>query len=218
MKPYHKIPTVWERDPATKHRTLVEGRWATPELAALAALDWLWTEKVDGTNIRVGWDGERVTFGGRTDNAQIPAHLVNRLHELFEDLSSLRELGAPVTLYGEGYGAKIQKGGAKIQKGGDYIPDGCGFILFDAMIGEWLLQWTDVQDVAKKLGIPSVPVVGIGSLGLAVTAVRESERPLYSQCAKDERLAEGLVMRPVVDLFDRKGNRIIAKVKAKDFR
>ncbi|KKK85362.1 hypothetical protein LCGC14_2774100, partial [marine sediment metagenome] len=36
--------------------------------------------------------------------------------------------------------------------------------------------------------------------------------------SEDERLAEGLVMRPVVDLFDRKGNRIIAKVKAKDFR
>jgi len=30
-------------------------------------------------------------------------------------------------------------------------------------------------------------------------------------------MAEGLVMRPMVDLLDRRGRRILAKIKAKDF-
>ena len=45
--------------------------------------DWEFTEKVDGTNIRVHWDGHTVEFGGRTDKAQIPKPLLERLETLF---------------------------------------------------------------------------------------------------------------------------------------
>ena len=54
---------------------------------------WFFTEKVDGTNIRVPWDGHCVSFAGRTDKAQIPAMLneylaatfhTNEVEELFE--------------------------------------------------------------------------------------------------------------------------------------
>ena len=55
-----------------------------------------------------------------------------------------------VTLYGEGFGAKIQKGG------GNYIPNGQSFILFDVVIDGWLLQRKNVQDIATKLGIDTV--------------------------------------------------------------
>lgn len=210
MKPYHKIITAWERDPATKHRTLIEGKWATPELAALVDIGWLWTEKIDGTNIRVHWDSERVTYGGKTDNAQIPAKLVSRLQEMFNNNEALRGLGDSVTLYGEGYGAKIQKGG------GDYIPEGCNFILFDVQIGEWLLRWPDMVDVSTTLGIKHVPIAGDGPLTEAIEYVRSGQ--LLSRCATVRRQAEGLVMRPIVDLFDRRGERIITKIKVKDFR
>ena len=129
MNEYHKIQTVYLRDPATNYKTLLEGQYALPEFEYLADNQWVWTEKVDGTNIRVMWDGTTITFGGKTDNAQIPAFLVNRLSDTFfplrDTFSSLWPDGE-VCLYGEGYGAKIQKGG------GNYRPDQ-DFVLFDVL-------------------------------------------------------------------------------------
>jgi len=66
MKEYHKIQTVWKRDQANNYRTLLEGFWATQEIAYLKDLTWVFTEKVDGTNVRVMWDGSRyVSVGAR---------------------------------------------------------------------------------------------------------------------------------------------------------
>ena len=209
MQEYHKIQTVYLRDPATKMKTLLEGQFATPEMEYLANARWDWTEKVDGTNIRVHCDGERVTYGGRTDNAQIPAPLVDRLRHLFDDNASLKTLGTDVTLYGEGFGKGIQKAGEQ------YNPDGVDFILFDVLIGGWWLRRSDVVDIAAKLGIGVAPVVGQGSLFNAVTMAREG---FCSHVAATGAPAEGLVIRPAVDLLDRSGKRIIAKIKHKDFQ
>ena len=78
MKEYHKIQTVFHRDPDTKFKTLLEGRFSLPEFEYLQNNEWIFTEKVDGTNIRIIFDGE-LTFGGKTDRAQIPNQLVNKL-------------------------------------------------------------------------------------------------------------------------------------------
>ena len=99
----------------SKRKTLIEGEWTLPEFEYLAGNAWTFTEKVDGTNIRVIFKDSGVTFGGRTEDAQIPAKLVERLNERF--LPMVAKLGevfvdGAAVLYGEGYGAKIQKGGA----------------------------------------------------------------------------------------------------------
>ena len=215
MKEYHKIPTVWKRDPETKFKTLIDGAWATPELEYLKDCQWVFMEKVDGTNIRVMWDGENVTFGGKTDNAQIPAFLVTRLQELFMPFESRKFLAATfssdgmpcsVCLYGEGYGAKIQKGG------GNYKADGVDFVLFDVKVGDWWLKREDVEDVADKLVLRVVPVLGFGTL---IDGIGETERGMASEWG--DFTMEGLVMRPSVELKSRNGQRIIAKIKHKDF-
>ena len=51
MKEYHKIQTVYLRDPENRMKTLIEGAWAKPEFETLQNAKWTWTEKVDGTNI-----------------------------------------------------------------------------------------------------------------------------------------------------------------------
>ena len=84
MKPYHKIKTVFKRDPATKFRTLLWNQYACPKFALLRNCEWLFTEKIDGTNIRVHWDGTKVRFGGRTINAQIPTFLLDVLMNMWE--------------------------------------------------------------------------------------------------------------------------------------
>lgn len=202
MEEYHKIQSVYKRDEKT-HR-FIEGEWSLPEFSYLQYTGWEFTEKVDGTNIRVSNAEGVVRVGGRTDNAQIPATLVARLQEMFpiEKFEGLPSL----TLYGEGYGAKIQKGG------GDYIPDGCSFILFDVCIDGWWLRSKDVYDIAAKLGINCVPIIGHGTLHDAIQLCRDGFASKLKSSAP-----EGLVCRPTVELRDRAGRRIITKIKLKDF-
>lgn len=70
MKEYHKIKTVFSRDPDTNFRTLLIGEWAIPEFEYLALNKWVFTEKVDGTNIRIMWNEEKreLNFGGKTQS------------------------------------------------------------------------------------------------------------------------------------------------------
>lgn len=207
MQEYPKIQTVYLRDPATKHKTLLEGQFARPEFEYLQNTQWFFTEKVDGTNVRIDWETVTVGIGGRTDNSQMPIYLVNKLQGLFPlEKFKLLYPDIQMCLYGEGYGAKIQKGG------GNYIPDGVNFILFDVLInGNWL-ERENVEDIANKLEIKTVPIIKTGTLKEAISLVKTG---FASELR--ETPPEGLVMRPMVELQDRRGRRIITKLKAKDF-
>src|SRR4051812_22080163 len=110
MSEYHKIETLYERDEATFKVKV--GALKNPTYSMLKT--WHWTEKIDGTNIRCIWDHAtgKLTFGGKTDNAQIHADLIRYLYENIP-LENVRAVFPEVSavLYGEGYGAGIQKGG-----------------------------------------------------------------------------------------------------------
>ena len=81
MIEYHKIEPPFIREDGTKK--LIEGKFKNETLEFLKDLKWQFTEKIDGTNISIVWDGHKVEFHGRTERAQIPAHLVNKLNDLF---------------------------------------------------------------------------------------------------------------------------------------
>jgi len=216
---YHKIQSIFKRDPETKHKTMLFGEYSIPEFAFLKDNEWDFTEKVDGTNIRVYHNPEMggfstngkinpVSFGGRTANSQLPARLVNKLNEMFtSELFDAADLtSTDLVLYGEGYGAKIQKGG------GNYIPDGVSFVLFDIKIGDWWLQREDVLELGQKLGLSVVPLIGRGTLGGMVSIVEKGLQSTWG-----DFYAEGIVARPALELKSRAGHRIITKLKHKDF-
>ena len=119
MKEYHKIQTAYKRDPKTKHKTLRVNDYTLPEFEFLQNIQWVFTEKVEGTNIRVLFQKDSISFGGKTDNGQIPVHLLNALNAIFlpqsERMATIFTDGS-ACLYGEGYGPKIQKGGGKYRK------------------------------------------------------------------------------------------------------
>lgn len=213
MKEYHKIQTVFHRSPESNYKELMEGVFALPEFEALQGIEWVWTEKIDGTNIRIMWDGLTVRFGGKTDNAQIPTTLLAVLQDTFT-VEKVAEVFEPsehdpqVCLYGEGYGAKIQKGG-------NYIPDRTDFILFDVRIGNWWLERKSIEDIAEKLNIKTVPIVGRGTLSEAVEYAKSGYKSTIA--ANKDYTAEGLIMKPSVELFNRRGGRIVAKIKHRDF-
>ncbi len=209
MKEYHKIETLYERDEKTKK--LIIGKFRNPTVEFLKDNVWQFTEKVDGTNIRVYWDGHSVSFGGRTDNAQIPAHLINRLNELFGGETNAQmfeqKFGeTTVELFGEGYGAKIQNGGG-------YRSD-VDFILFDVLISDNYQPRESVEDIAKYFGIDVVPIVLEGTLQDGVDYVLNNRNSIV---AKNGALIEGLVGRTKVETRDRCGKRNIVKIKYRDF-
>lgn len=209
MFEYHKIQSVFLRDPETKHKTFLLGEWSMPEFGYLSNNNWVFTEKVDGTNIRVHWDGATVRFGGRTDDAQIPAFLIERLQQHFpaEKFSNYFPDATDVMLCGEGYGRKIQKVGSL------YLPNSVDFILFDVAYDGFYLERANVEDIAAKMGIGVVPIVGTGTLNDAIEMVRQGFKSSLGNLT-----SEGLVIRPDTELMTRRGQRIITKVKHRDFR
>lgn len=222
MKEYHKIQTVYHRSPETNFKELMEGVWALPEFEYLKDLQWIWTEKIDGTNIRIIWDGITVRFGGKTDDAQMPSFLLKVLQDTFTVDKMKAVFGErivpeghvdaeplKVCLYGEGYGAKIQKGG-------NYLPNRTDFILFDVRIDNWWLTRESIEDIALKLNIPIVPIIGRGTLSEAIEYVKTGYKSTIAE--NKDYTAEGLIMKPEIELFNRKGERIVAKIKYKDFK
>lgn len=208
MTEYHKIQTVFLRDPETKFKTLLRGQYAEPEFEYLSANEWIFTEKVDGTNIRVMINEDKITFGGKTDNASIPALLLERLAEHFLRQHDLLIEMFPDggCLYGEGYGARIQKGGGNYRNDQD-------FVLFDVKVGDWWLQRSAVEDIAARLSLDVVPIIGRGSLLAMVEIAEAGFNSHWGNFA-----AEGIVARPKVELKARNGSRIITKIKTKDFQ
>ncbi len=209
MYKYVKIPAVFKRDTEGK-REIIQGEYIDETVDMLKNVNWLCTEKVDGTNIGVVWDGHKVSFQGRTERAQIPAPLVNKLNELFggdetEELFEQTFGEKQFILFGEGYGGRIQAAGPAY---GDV-----SFILFDVYMPEanvWLTR-ESIEEIAKTFGVQAVPVIMTGTLEEAVEYVRTKP-----QSTLGDIQMEGLVCHPVHELRYRSGNRVIVKVKVND--
>jgi hypothetical protein len=206
---YPKIETLFDRDKETFK--VIETKLRQPEFGVIDR--WTVTEKLDGTNVRVhlGAD-DRVTFGGRTDNAQMPTRLVQHLNEHFtvDQMTALR-LDADkteITLFGEGVGAGIQKGG-------NYTSEQV-FVLFDVCIDNRVFLDDDqVTEIAAQLGINRAPIIAYSaSIPFIVAYVRDG---FMSNAAQEPMIAEGVVARPRVPLINRRGERVMWKLKTKDF-
>lgn len=206
---YHKISAPFIRDMDTGKLTT---EYAREDFQYLADKEWMWTEKVDGMNIRIYWDGYEITIGGRTEKSVIPPELMEYLssifltplaHQKFENYFADNE----VILFGEGYGGKIQSGY-------DYSKQ-MKFILFDVMINGTYKCRTEVKITADIFDLKVVPILLLGTIPEAIKTVRTL--PL-SEVAENERIIEGYVGRPMIELNNIHGERVITKIKVRDFK
>lgn len=206
MMEYHKIQSIYKRD---ERGRFIDGQWTSPVFEYLRNNSWVFTEKVDGTNIRIYWNHltKTIRIGGRTDSAQIQISLLDRLNKMFtRELFETVYPEVSMTLYGEGYGAKIQKGGGNYSQNQD-------FVLFDIFICGFWLERENVEDISVKLGLRVVPILREGTLDDAISMCKTGFMSTWGNFT-----AEGIVLRPKVTMFSRNGERIITKVKCRDFK
>ena len=210
MVKFQKIETVFNR--ATDgSKKLVEGSYQSEIVKYLAGNAWVCTEKIDGTNVGIVWDGYAVHFQGRSETSSLPSKLVEYLMNTFlsdevQELFEQKFGEMKVVLFGEGYGAGIQKGKA-------YRND-LAFILFDVYLPEkdlWLKR-DAIEDIAQCFNIEAVPVIMTGTLSEAVEFVKARPNSTIGNAKM-----EGLVCKPLEEVRDRMGNRVVVKVKCKDF-
>lgn len=213
MNEYHKIQTVFKRSPETNYKTLVYGDWAKPEFEYLQNNLWQFTEKIHGACITIDYDkqAQELHYYGKSEKSEIPKPLLETMLNTFLDIGKLDGAfpdctkAAGVALYGEGCGAKIQKGGE------NYGPVQ-NFVLFDVKLdGHWLSR-QEVEDVALDLDIRCAPIVGLGTLHQMVEICEEGYPSEWGDFT-----AEGIVARPQLELRSKWAERVITKLKHKDF-
>lgn len=215
MSDYQKINTLFKRDEKTNN--IILGEYTFDYFKTLENIEWECSEKIDGTNIHIDIDWRSVddwtiSFHGRTERANIPAHLATKLHQMFDHFNPndvfTFKVPCIIQIFGEGYGVKIQKGG-------NYISDDVDFILFDIRISDMWLQRESVEDIARKMNIKIVPLMGYMTLLDAIEFVRKGFKSTIAENKNYD--AEGLVLKTKDGLLDRRGNRIITKLKTIDF-
>ncbi len=209
------MQTLWKRDVKNKY-VIIPGEYSKEEFANIKL--WRVSEKIDGTNVRIelyfDWLDEAsvdIIFKGRTDNAQIHTFLLAYLQKtlLKENILPIFEEKKPerITLFGEGYGPKVQKGGGLYRKD-------VSFILFDVGIDGWWLKAQDVQEIAEKLDIDCVPEIGLMCEEEIVRFVKSKPQSILAQ---QEKVMEGVVCRSEPLMLFRNGNPLMFKLKIKDY-
>lgn len=192
---YPKINTLWKRD--AKNRIIV-GDFARPEFEDLANAEFTWTEKYDGTNTRFYWNGSSVRIGGRTDAANWNPRVLDALEKIanpyaFEHVFGLKH----VVLYGEAFGAGIQKGGG--------YSENVLFRPFDLRLGTESGITSNspftgrgkVTEIANALGVEPVEVIDICPL---MEAWRFMAMRRYVSTYPGHDL-EGIVGRPTTPFY-----------------
>lgn len=212
MKEYQKISTLYKFDGVTKKYT---NEISSPEVDYLKDLPWLAAEKLDGSNIRVEYDGHRVSWSGRTDNSNLPKEIEELLQKTFGDSEVIFEQNfgdKQVMLFMECYGGKIQGG---VYGGSERL------IGFDVMINGMYLDKRCIASIFEYFNVETVEFFEVESLTKLIDIVKNNiksgVKDMSDHAAEDRPTEkEGYVCVPAVRLLNAKGERIIVKVKYRD--
>lgn len=165
-------------------------------------------EKIHGTSAHIHWNGTDIKFfsGGESHE---------RFKGLFDEqflLSKFAEIPKPVTIYGEAYGGKQQG------MSGTYGKE-LKFVAFDVRISENWIAVPFAAELVKSFGLEFV------HYELITTDLKEidRQRDMPSVQAKrngivEDKLREGVVLRPPIEFKKNNDDRIICKHKRDEFK
>lgn len=235
---YPKIDTLFTRDKNTFK--IIPGKFRNEAYSLIN--EWEWTEKIDGTNIRIIYDEcpppcefdkkpniSRKQFRKVTENPTNVFSGENKYCGIKYDgrtdnadlpggvvdyLDDKLSCAKMMELFQDRKVIIYGEGyGGKIQKGSGYSVTQ-KFIVFDIFIEGFWLRRSDVEEICNNLGLDIVPIILTGSLDEAVYIVKNG---FMSTISDGSVQSEGLIGRTKVPLFDHHGNRLITKLKTCDF-
>lgn len=211
---YTKINTLYKRDDKGH---IIIGDFSRPEFKYLYNNEWLWYLKIDGTNTGIHFDGD-LKIDGKSEKAQWNPKVIDVLKSIvdinkFKTVFPADENGVypNVIVYGETYGSTIQDKAGKLYFDGF----GVGFRVFDIKVNGYWLEPDDIADVASKLGFEMPTCFGKMTIAEAEDMVKAGFKDTIAEHDLD---AEGLVGRPLTQFFNKKGERVMVKVKTCDYR
>lgn len=228
MRTYSKINTLYVRDKRGK----VTNQLTKPIYETIDR--WVVREKVDGVNMRIGFyrdpDTKEVTFTvtGRTDDAELHPGVIAHCEEIAQRVlpkaqDTMSKFGLEnYILFGEGYGVGIHRGGrySQTQK----------FALFDVAVDggcnvcdrkPTYLSEALVDATGQELGIPVMPYAQDSAEFMTIDEIVDMVKFGFASVIADEFdatfMAEGVIAKPVETLYDNSGERVMFKLKSRDF-
>lgn len=185
-------------------------------------------EKIHGTSAHVSYkpSSRKITLLDGYFNDGITFFSGGEKHERFVGLfqgdkaiynydkmnTALMGVGSEVTIYGEAYGGK-QQGMS------DTYGKELKFVAFDVKIGESWLTVPDAADFVAECGLEFVSWDRIPTDLETLNQWRDMpSRQAARNGVGDDKLSEGVVLRPLMELTKNNGKRIISKHKRDEFR
>lgn len=174
------------------------------------------TEKIHGTNARIGWvEGELLAGShGLQRKRPAPEEMATNtywfpatLEPVMSLLDALKAEGHAVAiLYGEIYGSRVQS----LHYG---KRDGLGFAAFDVLVGEHFLDYDDFVALCTRHGVATAPLIDRGPFSLERVAAVSGGPTTFA----DQHIREGVVVKPTKERFDAQVGRVILKYLSDDY-
>lgn len=168
------------------------------------------TEKIHGTSAHIAFkhDAKTIHFssGGESHEKFLKLFNQDALLDTF-----IKTFDFDVVVFGEAYGGKQQ--GMSHTYGTELK-----FIVFDVKVGDYWLSVPNAEDVAHKLGLEFVHYVKIPATIEAIDAERDAPSvQAVRNGITEPKPREGVVLRPLVELRENNGDRIMSKHKGEAF-
>jgi len=167
-------------------------------------------EKIHGTSAHISYKDGRVSFFAGGSKYEDFVKLFNE-EDLKKKLDEMIDGTTSVHVYGEAYGGNMQK---MRETYGNELK----FVAFEVKIGDLWLNVPKAEQFVKELGLDFVPYVRIS------TNMKEIDEALYTPSVQalkngiqEEKMREGIVLRPIEEVVKNNGKRVIAKHKRPEF-
>lgn len=164
-------------------------------------------EKIHGTSAHVRWDSVNVGFfsGGEKHEKFLELFDKEELIKRFTELNVDK-----IVVYGEAYGGKQQGMSATYGKE-------LKFIVFDVKIEGLWLDVPKAEGICKTLGLEFISYNKIFTNLDDLDAVRDLDSVQAVRNGCGEKIREGVVLRPLIEVIMNNGKRVIAKHKRDEF-
>lgn len=151
-------------------------------------------------------------FGGSVKPERFKQIVLEQSPDLLSKIKQLDPSPEKITIYGEAYGGSIAKG-----MSATYGKD-VRFIVFDVQIGDKFLAVPQAEEVTIRLGLEFVPYSKIPATIEAIEAEKMAPSLVAVRHGMGiDKLREGVVLRPLIEVTKNNGDRVMCKHKHEKF-